>query len=126
MEHTEKSKKILVAEDERPMAKAMQLKLTKAGFDVAVAFDGEEALNLIETKSFDLVITDLMMPKLDGFGLLEKLKEKKINIPVIVTSNLSQEEDEEKVKKLGAKEYFIKSNTPIIQIVENVKKILNI
>lgn len=67
-----------------------------------------------------------MMPKLDGFGLLEKLKEKKINIPVIVTSNLSQEEDEEKVKKLGAKEYFIKSNTPIIQIVENVKKILNI
>ncbi len=123
---TENSKKILVAEDEKPMAKAMQLKLAKAGFDVTTAFDGEEALHLVETKSFDLIITDLMMPKLDGFKFLETMKDRNIEIPVIVTSNLSQEEDEMKVKKLGAQEYFIKSNTPIIQIVENVKKILNI
>ena len=120
----EQSKRILVAEDEKPMAKAMDLKLTKAGFEVDVAFNGEEALKLLEKGSYDLVITDLMMPRVDGFKILKEIKEKGITTPVIVTSNLSQEEDEKKAKELGARDYFIKSNTPIVQIVDNVKKIL--
>jgi DNA-binding response OmpR family regulator len=123
---TKTLKKILIAEDERPMAKAMALKLTRAGFDVTTVSDGNEALSEITNNSFDLVITDLMMPKIDGFKLLELMNEQGIVVPVIVTSNLSQEEDAEKIKELGAKEYFIKSNTPIIQIVDHVKKILKV
>lgn len=120
----EQSKKILVVEDEKSMAKAMKLKLTKAGFDVHVVHNGEEAFSMVEKGGFDLIITDLVMPRLDGFGLLIALKEKGINTPVIVTSNLSQPEDESKAKELGAIDYFIKSNTPIIEIINYAKKAL--
>lgn len=121
----EKNKKILVAEDDKPMAKALNLKLTNAGFEVVSAFSGEEALAFLEKEKFDLIITDLVMPKGDGFFILSEVKNRSLNIPVIVTSNLSQQEDEIKAKEMGAKEYFIKSNTPIIDIVNYVKKFLN-
>lgn len=117
-------KKILIAEDDKPMSRAMELKLSKAGFQVKVVFNGEEALQLLEGENFDLIISDLMMPKLDGFGILAALKEKDIKTPIIITSNLSQSEDEKKAKEMGARDYFVKSNTPIIKIVDYVKKIL--
>jgi DNA-binding response OmpR family regulator len=117
-------KKILVAEDEKPIAKAMELKLKNSGFLPTIAFDGEQALKILETEKFDIVVVDLMMPKVDGFGVLTGMKEKGINIPVIVSSNLSQKEDFEKAKELGAVDYFVKSNTPITDLVENIRKII--
>ena len=119
-------KKILVAEDEKAIAKAMELKLKKSGFDVDAVTSGQEALNMLDKNKYDLVITDLMMPKVDGFKILEEIKTKGISVPVIVTSNLSQEEDKIKATELGASDYFIKSNTPIIEIVSHAKKILGL
>ena len=116
------SKKILIAEDEKPMAKALELKLKKEGYNPKVVYNGAEALKSLESEKFSLLLMDLMMPVMDGFALLTELKEKKNNIPVIVLSNLGQEEDLRRAKKLGAKDYFIKSDTPIAKIVENVKK----
>lgn len=118
------SKKILIVEDEKPIAKAMELKLNSSGFSAKAVGNGEEALSSLEKEAFDLLIVDLVMPKLDGFGLLEALKEKGITTPIIVSSNLSQDEDFKKAKELGAVDYFIKSNTPISEIIEHVQNIL--
>ena len=118
-------KKILVVEDERPMAHALELKLTHEGFEVAVANNGEEALGLVAKQNFDMIMLDLMMPKVDGFDLLTALKNKESKIPAIVLSNLSQAEDEQKAKSLGAKHFFVKSNTPITNIVDYAKKLLS-
>lgn len=118
------SKKILIVEDEKPIAKAMELKLNSSGFSAKAVGNGEEALSALEKEVFDLLIVDLVMPKLDGFGLLEALKEKGITTPIIVSSNLSQDEDFKKAKELGAVDYFIKSNTPISEIIEHVQNIL--
>jgi DNA-binding response OmpR family regulator len=116
--------KILVAEDERPMARALELKLSKAGYQVKLAFDGEEALQALDREKFDLLLLDLMMPKKDGFVVLVAIREKAIGLPVIVSTNLSQEEDIAKAKELGADDYFVKSNTPISKVVEYIDKLL--
>lgn len=119
------SKKILVAEDEKPMANALSMKLGRVGFEVVNAYDGEECLDYFSKGKFDLILLDIIMPKLDGFKVLEKLKELKSNTPVIVLSNLSQEDDEKKARSLGAVDFFIKSNTPIINIINKVQEFLN-
>lgn len=118
----ETKKKILIIEDEKPMAKALELKLNNSGFIATAVFNGQEGMNLIEKNKFDLILIDLVMPVMDGFTFLTEMKNKKIDIPVIVLSNLSQEEDASKAKNLGARDFFIKSNTPIAQIVTSVQK----
>ena len=115
-------KKILIVEDEKPIARALELKLTHVGYEAKTAFNGEEALPLIETESFSLILLDLIMPKVDGFKVLEALKEKNNKTPVIVLSNLSQEEDEKRVMGLGAVGFFIKSNSSITDIVQRVQE----
>ncbi len=117
-------KKILIIEDEKPIARVMSLKLTRAGFETKMANDGEEGMNILEKESFDLILLDLVMPKMDGFSTLKELSEKKIKTPVIVLSNLSQEDDEKKARELGAKEFFVKSNTPLSGVVAMASKIL--
>ena len=118
------TKRILIVEDEKPLARVLENKLVHIGFEVKSVFDGEAALSLLAQEKFDLIVLDLVMPKTDGFGVLAKLKTFNIQTPVIVTSNLSQEEDLKKAKELGAKDYFIKSDIPLAEIVERVKKVL--
>lgn len=120
----DKKNKILIIEDERPMAHALELKLTKLGFDTRAVSNGEDAIVILKNEAFTLILLDLVMPKMDGFEVLEYLKERKIEVPVIVLSNLSQVEDERRARALGAKEFFIKSNTPIAFIIERVAQLL--
>ena len=117
-------KKILIAEDEKPMARALQLKLQREDFDVDVVYDGLAAIERIDQGEIDLIILDLMMPKADGFSVLSHMKKKNILIPVIVASNLSQIEDLKRAQDLGAKEYFVKSNTALTEIIEKVKSLI--
>lgn len=118
------SKKILIVEDEKPISKALELKLSISGYNVRCAFDGIEAIELLKKEKFDLILLDLMMPKKDGFTVLQEMKDKGIKVPVIVSSNLSQSEDFSKAKQLGAVDFFVKSNTPIVEVVNNIKKIV--
>lgn len=114
--------KILVVEDEQSMANALKLKLTNEGFDVEVANNGEEALKKIETGSFALVLLDLVMPKVDGFKVLETVKDMDIEPPtIIVSSNLSQTEEFQRAKELGAEDYYVKSNTSLSKILDLVR-----
>lgn len=119
-----KKKKILIVEDEKPLSYALELKLQSAGFVTVTAKNGEEALAAISKESFDLVLTDLMMPKRDGFSVLEELQKQKNQTPVFVMSNLGQDEDMKRAKSLGAKEYFPKSTTPLSQIADRIGSFL--
>lgn len=115
-------KKILILEDEKPLAHALELKLTHEGFEVITTDNGEMGVSVLEKESFDLVLSDLIIPGLDGFGVLERIKSKKIKVPVIVMTNLNQEEDKKRAYDLGAVDFFVKSNSTLSEIVEGVKK----
>lgn len=114
-------KKIIIIEDDKPISNILHLKLEDAGFEAIVAYNGKTGIEEVE-KGCDLVILDLMMPVKDGFEVLKELNEKKIQIPVIVMSNLSQDEDIDRAKKLGAKDYFVKSNIDLKDVISQVEK----
>lgn len=116
-------KKILIIEDEKPLARALELKLIHEGFLVEVLPNGEGFIPMLEGKIFSLIICDLIMPKVDGFQILQMMKDKKIKIPIIVLTNLSQPEDEKRVRGLGATDFLIKSDTPLLKIIEKVKEL---
>lgn len=117
------AKSVLICEDEKAISKTMQLKLQKSGFEVEQAFNGEEALAILEKKdTFDIILLDLLMPKVDGFGVLEELKKRGNKIKIVVTSNLSQDEDRKRAAELGAIGYLVKADTPISKIIDYVVK----
>ncbi len=123
---TEKMHNILLAEDDYFIKKAYTAGLTHAGFHVFVAGDGEEAMALIKKESPDLILLDLILPKKDGFWVLQEIKTDDAlkHIPVIILSNLGQPKDITECKKLGAVDYFVKSDTPLFRLIEIIKKYL--
>lgn len=115
-------KKILIVEDESPLAKALSLKLTKSGFQSKIALNGEEALSFLKKEKFHLILLDLIMPKMDGFAFLSEIKKKGIKTKVLVTTNLSQTEDLQRAKELGAIDYFVKSSASLTSLIDSIKK----
>jgi two-component system copper resistance phosphate regulon response regulator CusR len=118
------SKRVLIIEDEKPLAHALELKMKHEGYAVTVCLNGGEGLKEALTDKYNIILLDLIMPELDGFSLLQGMKDKNIKTPVIVLSNLGQEEDRAKATALGVKDYFVKANTPIAEIVAKVKSVL--
>jgi len=119
-------KKILVAEDDTYLANAYRVKLGKAGFEVKNVFDGQEAINILQTFIPDLIILDIVIPKKDGFTILQELKanEKWKNIPIILISNLGQKEDREKGMQLGATDFFVKTDFSLNDLIQKINNIL--
>ena len=118
--------KIVVVEDEQVLNKALSIELLDAGYEVLSAANGEAGLELIQTEKPDLVLLDLVLPKMSGFEVLEAVKKdtKLKHIPVIILSNLGQDEDREKGLKLGAEDYYVKASTDLSVISEKVSKLL--
>lgn len=118
--------KIIVAEDDVFLKKVYQAKLTKAGFEVKIAEDGEEVGKILQSFIPDMILLDLIMPKMDGFAVLSQLKSRDQykHIPVIITSNLSQLEDKQKALAMGAVDYLVKSDIPIQGVVDKIKSYL--
>ncbi|OGE85898.1 MAG: hypothetical protein A3J48_00995 [Candidatus Doudnabacteria bacterium RIFCSPHIGHO2_02_FULL_46_11] len=116
-------KTVLVVEDEEFTLKAYKVKLEKAGFEVLIAKDGSEAVNYLKKDPPDIVLLDLMLPYLNGFEVLEKLRTtpKWQKVPVLITTNLGQPEDKDRALKLGATDYLIKTNVKIDEIVKKIK-----
>lgn len=122
---TAKSKKrILIIEDEKPLAHALELKMTHEGYETTVASTGEAGLKEATTGKYDLILLDLILPGLDGFSILQQLKSKKAKTVVIILSNLGQDEDRKKAEDYGVKNYLVKSNVPLADIVKVVKAAL--
>lgn len=117
---TKSNKKVLIIEDERAMAKAMELKLKKSGVDTLAVLRGEEGLDELSKGGYSLVLLDIMMPGMDGWDVMSKIKEKGINVKVIIASNLSQAEDKQKAKDLGAVGFLVKSDSTLASIVKEV------
>lgn len=118
------SKKVLIVEDEKSMARAMEVKLQKAGIDAYAVFGGEEGLTELAKGGYSLVLLDIMMPGMDGWEVLSKIKEKGLKLKVVITSNLSQEEDKKKAKDMGATDFLVKSDSTLSSIAEEVKRLL--
>lgn len=119
-----KSVKILIAEDERPLARALSLKLKKEGIESDIAPDGDEVKRLVAVGGYDMILMDLMMPRHDGFAVVEEMKVRGDATPVIVLSNLSQDSDRNRALLSGATKFFVKSDTSLSTIVEYVRATL--
>jgi len=118
--------KILLVEDDKMLADMYITKFTKEGLQVIRAEDGAEGLAMARKHKPDLILLDIIMPKLDGFAVLRELKQDKDhqNMHVLLLTNLGQSEDVEKGHELGADDYFIKANHTPAEIVEKVKYML--
>ena len=117
---------VLLVEDDRFLRRAAEASLRQAGYTVALAGDGEEALRQVAAVKPAIVLLDLIMPKLQGFEVLRRLKAapETAGIPVVVTSNLGQETDVKQAMNLGAAAYFIKSNLSLQELVTVVRDTL--
>jgi len=121
--------KILLAEDEPFLSGMYQTKLKIEGYDVVAAADGEEALEKLDKGDFDIILLDIMMPKLNGFEVLNNIRNNSnkelAKIPVIILTNLGQKTDIEKGLLLGANDYIVKANFTPAEVVDKIKKHLN-
>jgi DNA-binding response OmpR family regulator len=122
-------KKIIVVEDDGLLRKVMSDKLKTLGYDVYQAEDGQEAVDLILDKKPNLVLLDLLIPKIDGFTVLQKIREypdaEIANTRVMVLSNLWTDKDILRVKSLKIDEYFVKAQTDLEEVFNKVKNLLN-
>lgn len=119
-------KTILFIEDELGLQKTFGDILREEGYEMLTALDGEVGLRLTKEKKPDLILLDLILPKMDGFEFLEKLKENPEikNIPVIILTNLERTEDVERALELGAKTYLVKADYSLEEVIRKVKKTL--
>lgn len=117
---------VLIIEDDRFLSPLLRSRLEKEGLSVRQAFDGEEALRILEGIRPEVIILDLIMPRISGLELLETLSsDPQYNqIPVIIMSNLSQDSDVDKAKALGAVGYFVKVHASLDEIIALVKKLI--
>jgi len=118
--------KVLIVEDEEMLVNMYISKFEKEGFEPIKALNGREGLELAKKENPAIVLLDIIMPEMDGFMVLKELKvdPKTKNIPVIMLTNLGQDEDIQKGNKLGAKDYLVKANLTPAQVVDKVKEIL--
>ncbi|MCI8667148.1 MAG: response regulator transcription factor [Dorea sp.] len=111
--------KILVCDDEKEIVEAIDIYLTQEGYEVLKAFDGEEALRVLKTQKADLLVLDVMMPKLDGIRATLKIREQN-NMPIIILSAKSEDADKILGLNVGADDYMTKPFNPL-ELVARVK-----
>lgn len=126
MNKNKQSKLIFIIEDEKPLSEALVTRLKNVGFETETAVDGAEALEKLKTLTPDIILLDIILPKMDGFAVLEKIKEdvRIKDIPVIVLSNLGQDADIKRALGMGAVDYFVKTQHSLAEIVALIKTYL--
>lgn len=119
-------KRILVAEDDSFLARAYEGKLTRLGYEVKIAKDGDETLVMMESFDPNLLILDIMMPKKNGFDVLADIRQdpRWANLPVIVATNLAQPEDVVRAKELRADYYVVKSDISLSDLTMKIASFL--
>lgn len=118
------SRKILIIEDEKLILELIHKKLANENYDVSVARDGEEGLKKLKEVQPDLVLLDIVMPKMDGFEVLEEMrKDKELqDINVIVISNSGQPVELDKARELGADDWLVKAEFDPQEVIDKVKE----
>lgn len=115
---------ILIVEDEPFVVNVYKTKLTKEGYNVHVAEDGEVGLRTAKEVVPDLVLLDLILPKMNGFDVLKGMKEEGAlkDVPVLILSNLGQQSDIKKGLDLGAKDYLVKSDSSLQEVMAKIEE----
>jgi DNA-binding response OmpR family regulator len=116
--------KLIVAEDDTVLRDLYLRKFDKNVYDIRTAANGKEALDLISQDKPDLLILDINMPVLDGFGVLEQMRAQKLNFPVIILSNFDDQANLERGKSYNVSDYFVKKDMTIKALVEMVQNLL--
>lgn len=121
-------KKILIIEDDKFIIEPMEIIFKRSGFDVDIATDGQSGLELAKKNNPDIILLDIILPKMNGFDVLKKIRsDKKISeIPVVIVSNLAEEKDIKKGMQLGAFFYVVKSRLDVRELVKKVNKLLEL
>jgi DNA-binding response OmpR family regulator len=124
----EKKIKVLLVEDDVFLRELCTKKFRSDGMDVTDKTDGEEALKVLEKEEFDIILLDIVLPSMDGFEVLEKIRkhenEKARKTPVVMLSNLGQDEDIERAVSLGANDFLIKAHFTTGEVVKKVRALL--
>jgi DNA-binding response OmpR family regulator len=122
-----KSKSILLVEDDEFLAELYATKLNLEGFEVSLAVDGEKGLKMAKEVKPDLILLDIILPKMDGFEVLKAIKQDKTieKIPVILLTNLSQKDEVKKGLDLGATDYLIKAHFMPSEVVKKIKQTID-
>ncbi|MEK7560982.1 MAG: response regulator [Patescibacteria group bacterium] len=117
---------VLVVEDDRFIRDIFVQKLKSEGFNVTEAVDGRRALELLAAHAPELILLDLLLPDIDGFEILERIKKEPalVKVPVIVLSNLGDQESIARARALGAADYLIKAHYTPEEIVAVIRKVL--
>jgi DNA-binding response OmpR family regulator len=118
--------KIIIAEDDKLISASLVQAFKDAGFDVVPAYDGEAAVTAAKTDKPDIVLLDIMMPKLDGIGVLWELKAdpELAKLPVVMLTNMSDPETISKIMEAGCTDYLLKSDQSIDQVVQKIKEVM--
>jgi two-component system alkaline phosphatase synthesis response regulator PhoP len=121
---TVQKKKILIVEDDRSLQAALDEVISQDGFEIASAFDGEEALAKIGEFAPDLILLDIILPKKDGYEVLSEIKknEKTKNIPVLILTNLEEVDNVQKALDLGATTFMVKSDFSLKDVVGKIRE----
>lgn len=119
--------KILIVEDDKFLSELISTKLTKEGYEVSIALDGEVGLEKAKTEKPDIILLDILLPGISGFEVLEQIKKSEDpavkNIPVLILSNFGQESKVQQGLSLGAVDYLVKANFTTGEIVEKIRAI---
>jgi DNA-binding response OmpR family regulator len=120
------SRKVLVVEDDRFLRELITQKLSREGYDVSEAVDGEDGVKKAEEKRPEIILMDLILPGIDGFEAITRIKANPEleDIPIIILSNLGQRDDVERGLKLGATDFLIKAHFTPGEIIEKIEKVL--
>ena len=119
--------RVLVVEDDRFLRRACEASLRERGFEVIIAEDGDDGLRLARAAPPDLILLDLLMPKLCGIEMLRALRERPETaaIPVMILSNSSRDEDKQQALQLGASGYYVKANLSLRELAGQVDRLVH-
>ena len=128
MDESAKNKKILLVEDDDALANVYLMRLQAEGFEVKRVANGEDALAAAKEHKPDLVLLDVMMPKVSGFDVLDILRNtpETANLKIIMLTALSQESDKQRAQGLGVDDYLVKSQVVITDVIDRIKYHLGI
>ena len=120
--------KIAIIEDDQTISQMYRMKFEANGYEVALADNGKRGVSLVEDFQPDIILLDLQMPEMNGAEALEEIRKHDWgkNIPVIILTNMGEEESPKELKKLGIESYIVKADLTPSQVVERVKSTLQL
>ncbi len=119
--------KVLLVEDDLMIVEMYKMRFEEEGYAVLVTDKGSEAIEIAEKEKPDIILLDVILPEVDGFTVLQKLKNnvKTKEIPILLLTNLGQESDKDKGLQMGAADYFIKAQHTPVEVIQKIKELIN-